>query len=286
MSQENVELYRAVLEEFRVASGGSDWEPWLARMTDVLDPEIEWDASGSPIPGLGGVHRGREAVVRWWREWLAAWQTVEFEYELVDAGDRVVVLLDQRMRGRSTGIEVELGKYAHVATVKNGRMVHWRAYPSHARALEAVGLAENAMSDENIERLRAQLEEWDPKAQTEAWKRGEAVGDLSLIDPEVTFEDRLLPDHVGETYHGYEGLGRATEQWMEPYESVEIELERIVGTGERLVSIHRARFKARRTGIEFESPLAYVWTFRDRKVVHIHGYFDPAKALEAAGLRA
>jgi ketosteroid isomerase-like protein len=140
------------------------------------------------------------------------------------------------------------------------------------------------MSRENVERLRAQLEEWDPKAQVEAWKRGAPVADLSLIDPEVTYEDQLLPDHVGETYHGYDGVARAIEQWMEPYESVDIALERIVGTGQRLVSIHRARLKARHSGIESDSPVAYVWTFRDRKVTHIHGYFDPAKALEAAGL--
>lgn len=140
------------------------------------------------------------------------------------------------------------------------------------------------MSEENVERLRAQLEGWDPKGQIEAWKRGEAVVDVSFIDPEVTFEDELLPDHAGETYHGYEGLQRSVEQWLDPYESVHIELERIVGTGERLVSIHRARLKARYTGIEVESPLAYLWTFRDRKIVHIHAYLDPAVALEAAGL--
>jgi ketosteroid isomerase-like protein len=140
------------------------------------------------------------------------------------------------------------------------------------------------MSQENVERLRGRLEEWDPQASIEAWKRGEPAGDLSLIDPEVAFEDNLLPDHVGETYFGYEGLARATEQWLEPFESVQIQLERIVGTGERLVSIHRAQMKARHTGIEFVSPLAYAWTFRDGKIIHIHSYLDPTEALEAAGL--
>jgi ketosteroid isomerase-like protein len=142
MSQENVERYRANLEEFRAASSGSNWEPWLTSLSEVLDPEIEWDASDSPVPDIGGVYRGREAVVQWWREWLAAWQTVEFEYELVDVGDRVVLLLDQRMRGRSTGIEVSLGKYAHVGTFKDGRLVHWKAYASQSEALEAAGLSE------------------------------------------------------------------------------------------------------------------------------------------------
>ena len=40
--------------------------------------------------------------------------------ELVDAGDRVVALIDQRMRGRSTGIELPFGKYAHVYTFRDG----------------------------------------------------------------------------------------------------------------------------------------------------------------------
>jgi hypothetical protein len=88
------------------------------------------------------VYRGVEGVQRYWREWLAAWETVQFEYELVDAGDRVVALVDQRMRGRSTGIEVSLGKYAHLYTFRNGLIVHWKAYRSQSDALEAAGLRE------------------------------------------------------------------------------------------------------------------------------------------------
>jgi hypothetical protein len=89
-----------------------------------------------------GPHRDlsrKDAVRQWWREWLAAWETVDFEYQLLDAGDRVVALIDQRMRGRSTGIEVNLGKYAHVATFRDG-IVHWKVYLSQSDALEAAGL--------------------------------------------------------------------------------------------------------------------------------------------------
>ena len=139
------------------------------------------------------------------------------------------------------------------------------------------------MSQENVEKLRRFLETWDPQTDLEAWKRGETL-DLSLIDAEVAYEDTALPDHVGETYHGYEGIVRATERWLEPFESLTVALERIVGTGERLVSIHRVQMKARHTGIEFEGPLAYMWTFRDGKVIHLKSYLEPAEALEAAGL--
>jgi ketosteroid isomerase-like protein len=138
------------------------------------------------------------------------------------------------------------------------------------------------MSEENLERLREFLEEWDPKETLEAWNRGEA--DVSLLDPEIAYEDTILPDHVGETYHGFEGVARATERWLEPFERVTVELERIVGTGDRLVSIHQVEMKAQHTGLDFEANLAYVWTFRDGKVIHLKSFWDPGEAIEAAGL--
>jgi ketosteroid isomerase-like protein len=134
------------------------------------------------------------------------------------------------------------------------------------------------MPQENVENLRAHLEAWD----AEAWRRGEF--DMSLFDPEVAYEDTVLPDHVGETYRGHDGVARATARWLEPFESTAIETERIVGDGDCLVSIHRVRAKARHTGIEFEGPLAYIWTFRDGKVIHLRSFQEPAEALEAAGL--
>ena len=108
---------------------------------------------------------------------------------------------------------------------------------------------------------------------------------MSLLDPEVIYEDTTLPDHAGETYRGHEGVIRATERWAEPYEELTGELERIVGTGDCLVSIHRFRARAQHTGIEFDEPLAYLWRFRDGKVIYFRSFRDPAKALEAAGLR-
>jgi len=110
---------------------------------------------------------------------------------------------------------------------------------------------------------------------------GEPV--LSHLDPEVTYEDMSLPDHIGETYHGHEGVIRATERWVETYDEIQVDLERIVGSGARLVSIHRFRATAQHTGIEFEEPLAIVWNFRDGKVIRFRSYRDPAQALEAVG---
>ena len=134
MSRENVERLHVAYEDF--LAGKSEFG------AELLDPEIEWDASETPIPDIAEVYRGIEGVRQFWREWLAAWETNQFEYELVDAGDRIVQLFDMRMRGRSTGIEMPFGKVAWVYTFRDGLIVHMKLYMSQAAALEAVGLSE------------------------------------------------------------------------------------------------------------------------------------------------
>jgi hypothetical protein len=120
MSEEDVEVWRAHIEALRAgASGQFDQESVISKMAEVWDPRIEQDVSEAPAGlGVSGVYRG------------------------IDAGDRAVMLLDLRMRGRSSGIEVALGKHAWVATFRDGLMVKSKLYMSQADALEAAGLRE------------------------------------------------------------------------------------------------------------------------------------------------
>jgi ketosteroid isomerase-like protein len=148
MSQENVERLGQALDAERHHLRPSpdtsefDTEAAISVMAELWDPQIEWDASETPVLDISRVYRGTEAVRQWWRDWYGAWETLQFEYELVDAGDRIVVLLDLRMRGRSTGMEVAVGKFAFVNTFRDGLIVHTKIYMSQSEALEAVGLSE------------------------------------------------------------------------------------------------------------------------------------------------
>jgi ketosteroid isomerase-like protein len=144
MSQENVERVRTALEDFIARKGEFDAEGMLTKMPDeeFFDPEVEWDASEVPVLDMSGIYRGIEAVRGYWRDWFAAWESLPYDFELIDAGDRVVALFDhQRMRGRSTGIEVPVPKYATVMTIRDGLLVHWKLYMNQSDALQAAGLS-------------------------------------------------------------------------------------------------------------------------------------------------
>ncbi len=140
------------------------------------------------------------------------------------------------------------------------------------------------MSQENVERLRAWYE--GTAADLHAWIDAVAAGkvDLSIFDAEVTYQDDTLPDHAGETYHGLDGLVRASRQMADPYSEVLIEPVRIVGTGDRLVQVVRIRATSRFTGIEFDVPYAYFYTFSNGKIIHGRGFSSVKQALNAAGL--
>jgi len=138
---ENVERLRAALDALQADTSERDWEATLAgAWVELWHPDIEWDASTHPLPDLAGVYRGREATLAWWRQWLAAWEAVRVEYELIEAGGRVVGLFHQRMRGAYTGIDVRSGKYAMVFTFRDGLLVRAKFYASQSEALEAAGL--------------------------------------------------------------------------------------------------------------------------------------------------
>jgi ketosteroid isomerase-like protein len=145
MSQEqHIERGHAILADFRAGKTEFDADGRITRMVgeEYLDPEIEWDATQAPVPDLCGFYRGKDAVRGWWERWFAAWETVDFEYEIVDAGDdRLVALFDLGMRGYSTDLEMSFNN-AQVTTWRNGLMVHWKLYLSHAEALEAAVLRE------------------------------------------------------------------------------------------------------------------------------------------------
>jgi hypothetical protein len=59
--------------------------------------------------------------------------------ELIDLGDRIVLLADMPMRAQASGVLLAQ-TYAGVSTLKHGRVIRNDDFLSHAEALELVGL--------------------------------------------------------------------------------------------------------------------------------------------------
>jgi ketosteroid isomerase-like protein len=130
MSQENLELVRRCLEAWR---RGDE----VAAM-EALAPDVEVNLAGA---GVGGEvvhgHKGvREAV-----DGLdSAWDRNDFEFgDLLDAGDHVVAQFTNRLRGRTSGIDV-VARYSGVFTIRDGKILRFRDFASRRAALEAAGL--------------------------------------------------------------------------------------------------------------------------------------------------
>jgi ketosteroid isomerase-like protein len=128
MSQENVEIVRRFTEAYR----NGDFNAALKN----LAPEIHYEV-GQELPA-----RQPDAVLGIWERWEREWEAVEIlPEEYVDAGDRVVVDMRYRARGRGTGIEVDDHLF-EVHTLRAGKIVSKVEFKKRSEALEAAGLRE------------------------------------------------------------------------------------------------------------------------------------------------
>ncbi|HTQ67473.1 MAG TPA: nuclear transport factor 2 family protein [Solirubrobacteraceae bacterium] len=145
MSQANVELIRSLIPDTpedlvqifredppRRAAGRAAFEP-------RFHPDFE--CIRHDLPG-GQPHFGFDGLKALYLDWLAPW--VEYRTavnEFIDCGDRVLTLQHSwgRLDGSTQEVTVDL---ATLWTVRDGKVARWEIYPSHAAALEAVGLEE------------------------------------------------------------------------------------------------------------------------------------------------
>ena len=143
MSQEEVELVRRVYADggnLGVVVNPDDEAAVLDRLfRDYYEEEFEVRMPAD-YPEGEQVLRGREGMSRLSAMLRDTWSEFRFEPERVlDAGDRVVVLVRVVAEGGVSGIPTEL-ETAHVWTARHGRLSSIQIYRDRAEALEAAGL--------------------------------------------------------------------------------------------------------------------------------------------------
>jgi ketosteroid isomerase-like protein len=109
--------------------------PLYHRDVEVHSPK-EWVRLGDFDP----VYRGHEGLLRFYRQWADAWADNWAEpQELIDLGDRLVLLGEIGTRGEASGIVVGR-RYAMLWHIRGGKVVREQVFNDPAEALEAVGL--------------------------------------------------------------------------------------------------------------------------------------------------
>jgi ketosteroid isomerase-like protein len=131
VSASNVEI---VERSVRAAIAG-DWR----RALNDLDTQVELDQ-----PRPTGVYHGRAGVEEAMQRWSDAWvdRRVELE-ELIDVGDRVVVITHEHARSERTGLELDR-RMTDVWTLRDGKVMTIESFPTRDQALAAVGLSKGS----------------------------------------------------------------------------------------------------------------------------------------------
>lgn len=106
----------------------------------VYAEDIVWEVSARRAIVMDRAYHGHEGVRRFWRDALLAFGEVDLLVEeLIDAGDRVIALIQEREIGRSSGVPVE-ASHAAIWTLADGKVVRMQVFDDRDQAFKAVGL--------------------------------------------------------------------------------------------------------------------------------------------------
>src|SRR5438034_486554 len=132
MSQENVEIMRAVMEAFNRRDG------------EGFGALLDNDAEIVPVRAAleGTVYRGPDAGNQYCAAVDESWENLGWEVEEIRDGDDWVLALGRiRGEGRDSGVAID-ARAGWVARFHDGLISTFRTYPDRADALEDVGLEE------------------------------------------------------------------------------------------------------------------------------------------------
>jgi len=122
------------------------------------------------------------------------------------------------------------------------------------------------------------------KRGADAYNRRDVEALLEELHPEIEWRP-LLPVLLGgeaAIVRGYEDVRQGMRDLEEAFAELRAEPSEYRVLGERVVALGQLHGRGRGSGVETDSPIAWVVDFKDGKAVRIWEYADPGEALEAA----
>jgi ketosteroid isomerase-like protein len=266
MSQENVEIIRAAID----AINRGDLEGVLKD----ADPDFEFDLSRAvgPVQGVFKLDQTRGLL----EEFFGMWEAVRWEIdELREVGDHVAASTTNYLRGRD-GIEIT-ARTPWVWTFRDGSIVRQCGYQEWQEALEAVGLSEQAMSQESVELVRSIYA---------AWERGD-FSSTEWAHPNIEFvspDSLALPGGVT----GLAAMAEVWRDWLSTWEHYGVKAEEYRELDdERVLVLVKFLGRGKTSGLELgqvRSKEANLFHVHAGKVTRLVLYADRERAFADLGL--
>jgi ketosteroid isomerase-like protein len=130
------------------------------------------------------------------------------------------------------------------------------------------------MSAENVEIVKRTID---------AYNRRDLDALRPLNDPDVKIDWSASRGVEAGEYEGIDAALRFLQSWFDAFEEIHIEPESFMDAGESVMVPNVTRFRGRE-GIEVAGRSAFVFTFRDGRVVRVRLYQEAHEAFKAAGL--
>jgi ketosteroid isomerase-like protein len=128
--QENINLVKQSYERFLKGD--------ITGVIQMATDDVEWETPGpSDIP-MAGKYKGHEQVGQFFTKLANTFEPVSFTpQEFIAQNDKVVTLGEYTWRVKSNGRTFS-SKWAHVATVRDGKLSSFREYTDTAAAVDAI----------------------------------------------------------------------------------------------------------------------------------------------------
>jgi ketosteroid isomerase-like protein len=108
---------------------------------------------------------------------------------------------------------------------------------------------------------------------------------VDLYDPDIEFQPLTGMEVELGGYHGQAGVRRYFEEITHVWDEMLPHADDVRAIGDQVVILGGCAVRGRGSGAVTDSPMAWVLTLRDGKVVRHRAYRGRDEALEAAGLR-
>lgn len=129
------------------------------------------------------------------------------------------------------------------------------------------------MTYDNIETVRRGVD---------AFNRGGIDGILPFLDPDVEWQP-LPYEPEARTYRRHDGVRALLDPYFEVFESLRMEPEEFIVSGDHVVVPVCVRVRGRDSGVDIEDRHTFVFKLREGTVIEVREYRDRAGALAALG---